>query len=763
MKYPLFILVLLAATTASAQAPVITQTAPVVNQGATLQFTETLSEAGTWSCSGCAGNITSGGLYTAPATVTPQQTLGGYQLLPNQHIFNARVDSLPLRSDSATLMAGTGTGNLTYTEIQSFPINYCNGSTPLQSMVFYATPGNNGNFQIPAYPNIHMETGWFNRWDSAHDHHLICIDTTNGTVQEMYQYRSKLVTTGASVTGNVATLTFASSPLAAGFFAGETQTGISSFTGADTYFNNVSTGVTLTAVTSTSASFALTHADAVASTTGVMGMLFLDPTTTSGSGIRYLNSTYNLPNTQGGSTDAAGLYLEPLSLRLQEVEQAIATGGTIKHALRMTLSNNRICSSSLANACYSGQPNGVRYIWPATNYAILGGGLNPYGLRYRLKAAYNCAALSSIAQILCTQLKQYGLILSDGGTDWSVIGEQAPWPVNVLAAFTELRDAGIQGSTNFEVVDEGGLQAAANQTCPIPDNCGLTTNTPETVTFTRTSDSATAKVSVALMGPAVTLPNDVYYIQAGMAAQQLTAFVHGGANNTVTWAVSPAITGGSLTSGGLLTPPATIAAVTPYTITATSTDNGAVAASMTAYIFPTGSLYFRPGATADFTDSNGHVWAPAIQGGGGTLGCCGDLSGGAWGSFTDKQLYYYELFPHNDGFFNFIVPNGTYSITEKFGTDQASAGLALLNLEAQGVVLYPDVDVFVTAGGTFKPIDFVLSTTVTNNQLQIVLRGDKSHDGRAIINAIQIDRTGNVGATTTFTSGMKVTSGVTLK
>lgn len=743
MRILLIIAIFAVVLSASAQGPVITQTAPVVNQGQTLQFTETLSEAGTWSCSGCAGNITSGGLYTAPATVTPQQMIGGYQLLPNQHIFNARVDSLPLRSDSATLMAGTGTGNLTYKEVQSFPINYCNGSTPLQSMVFYATPSNNGNFQIPAYPNIHIETGWFNRWDSNNDHHLICIDTTNGTVQEMYNYRSTLTATGASVTANVATLTFASSPLAAGFFAGETQTGISSFTGADTYFNNISTGVTLTAVTSTSASFALTHADAVASTTGVMGMLFLDPTTTSGSGIRYLNSTYNLPNTQGGSTDAAGLYLEPLLLHLQEVEQAIATGGTIKHALRMTIRNNFICGSSVAGACYSGKPAGSRHIWPATAEAFVGFGLNPYGLRYRLKAAYNCAALSSIAQILCTQLKQYGLILSDGGTDWSVIGEQAPWPAAVLAAFTEIGTAAIQGSTNFEVVDESGLQAAANQTCPTPDNCGLTTNTPETVTFTRTSDSMTASVSVALMGPAVTLPNDVYYIQAGMTAQQLTAFVHGGANNTVTWAVSPAITGGSLTSGGLLTPPATIAAVTSYTITATSTDNGAVAASMTAYIFPTGSLYFRPGATADFTDSKGHVWAPGIQGTGGKLGCCGNLSGGPWGAFTDKQIYYFELFAYNDEFFNFILPNGNYKVTEKFGTDQPAGG-ALLNIESQGVVAYPDVDVNVAAGGTYLPVDFVLNETVTNNQLQIVMRKDKASGvNLPIINAIEIDRVGS--------------------
>src|SRR5277367_7192631 len=45
-----------------------------------------------------------------------------------------------------------------------------------------------------------------------------------------------LATTGASVGGNVATLTFASNPLTLGFVAGATVT-VSAFTGADTYLN----------------------------------------------------------------------------------------------------------------------------------------------------------------------------------------------------------------------------------------------------------------------------------------------------------------------------------------------------------------------------------------------------------------------------------------------------------------------------------------------------------------------------------------------
>ena len=58
------------------------------------------------------------------------------------------------------------------------------------------------------------------------------------------------------------------------------------------------------------------------------------PLCSSQSGVKYNASSYALP--ANGATDAAGMYLTPLVLRLQDVEQAIASGGTINHALRFT-------------------------------------------------------------------------------------------------------------------------------------------------------------------------------------------------------------------------------------------------------------------------------------------------------------------------------------------------------------------------------------------------------------------------------------------
>ncbi len=75
-----------------------------------------------------------------------------------------------------------------------------------------------------------------------------------------------LTTTGASVTNNVATLTFATNPTTAGFVAAATLT-VSGFTGGDTFFNG---SFTISATSSTTISFPLTHSTASAGTNGTV-------------------------------------------------------------------------------------------------------------------------------------------------------------------------------------------------------------------------------------------------------------------------------------------------------------------------------------------------------------------------------------------------------------------------------------------------------------------------------------------------------------
>ena len=611
---------------------------PAVNQGTTFQFTA--NAAGTWSCSGtdssgaataCQGSIDPvSGLYTAPTTVTAQQSVGGYQVLPNNHIYNTRIDSLPVNSNSAAWIAATGSQNIKYYEI-SKPINYTNGSAPTESEVFYYTPANNGTFQIPAYPGVwptaaRIEGGWLSAraQNMDADHHLLTIDTTSGNMQDMYQYY-------------------------------------------------------------------------------VLGANPSCSTCTSQSGVKYNASSYALPVVTGGAsaTDAAGMYITPLILRLQEMEQAMATGGTINHALRFTL-NLGYCASS--------------NIWPATTFASDGGTV-PFGARFRLKSTFNISGYSPVAQILLTQLKQYGIILADGGTGYSIDTEYAKWPPSVINAFMEIFEGNPVLNTNLEAVDESSLEISAFS--------GLTTANREIITFTRTSDSVTASTDVALTGVAVNFPYDLMQIQVGAPAQQLTALVNIG---SVTWSMSPSV--GTLSSTGLYTPPGSVSVPTTTTITATSTANPAVASSMTLNVFPAGPIRLVPGSKpgsleyemvpTNYTDTSSNVWY-SIGDDGGYANDQGVTTG-----TSDPTLYRYEYAGYagggNDVRFDFIVPNGTYTVTYKAASYNNVPGQQLMNLELNGTTVYTNLDLFVVSGGQSKAWDDSFTTTVTNNRLSFVER-----------------------------------------
>lgn len=620
LAVPLFLL--LGAAPASV---VITPTvSPVVNQGTTFKFTA--NTAVTWSCPGCAGSIDADGTYHAPATVTTQQSYGGFQVLPNNHIFNTRIDSLPVNPNSAAWIAGAGTVPLNY--YGGFPVNYVNGSTPTQKMSFLYTTANNNTFQIPQYPDAKIEGGWFT-FGLGLDRHLFAIDTTTGMFQEMYNYYS----------------------------AGQ---------------NPNCTGCT------------------------------------SQSGVRYANSTYDLP--ENGSTDAAGMYIMPLTLRLQEMEHAIATGGSINHALRFTL-NAGYCASS--------------FIWPATAMANDGGTV-PFGARFRLKSSFNISAFSPAAQVLLKQLQQYGIILADGGYGWQVSTEATKWPQALIAPFTEIQNAHIAPS-NFEAVDESGLAVASSS--------GLT-NTGETVVATSVANpSVSASMPVVLTGVTVNMLNDILYMQAGLNSTQLTALVHGGASNGVNWSMNPQV--GALSASGAYTPPATSATIQTTTITATSVDNPTVAAQMTLVVYPNGTIRLAPAQPSDYTDSKGNLWLHGIAGDGSS----GYDNGGTWPNTPDITLYKIPIYGSGaiDLRFDILVPNGIYQITGKFAETQGTApNYKSFSLESQGKIIDSNLDIFALSGGHNMPIDFTVPATVTNNRLLFVIRATGGANVATDISALQI-------------------------
>ncbi|HMG24670.1 MAG TPA: hypothetical protein VK607_25210 [Kofleriaceae bacterium] len=124
----------------------------------------------------------------------------------------------------------------------------------------------------------------------------------------------------------------------------------------------------------------------------------------------YWGPTNHSPNySRGDACDggtAADLPIAPMLLTAEEVAAALAGDGIIHHALRFTMTNNRLRSTG--------------YVHPATHFAFGGttGGADtlPTGARLRLRGDYNLAGLpSDAARVVARTLQHYGMYLVDGG------------------------------------------------------------------------------------------------------------------------------------------------------------------------------------------------------------------------------------------------------------------------------------------------------------------------------------------------------------
>ena len=128
------------------------------------------------------------------------------------------------------------------------------------------------------------------------------------------------------------------------------------------------------------------------------------------------------------SADAAGLAILPGLARYEDVAR-----GRIDHALRFTVQSTRRA-----------------YVWPARHFASdkTDPDLPPMGLRFRLKKSYPIAGFPRQARIVLQALKEYGMIVSDNGSNWYVSGAPHPkWSNDQLHTLHR-----VPGSA-FEVVD----------------------------------------------------------------------------------------------------------------------------------------------------------------------------------------------------------------------------------------------------------------------------------------------------------------------
>jgi hypothetical protein len=284
---------------------------------------------------------------STPGTLTAPTLAGapGCPVFPASNVWNRRVDSLPVRSDSTVLVATIGASRRLHPDFGSYlgygiPYNVVGAGQARVHVAFdYADESDDVPYPIPAAPE--MEDG--------SDHHLLVVDRDACRLYEL---------------------------------------------------------------------FAATRA--------------ADGSWSAGSGATWDLRSNALRPEGWTSADAAGLPILPGLVRYDEV-----AAGEVRHAIRFTTDETRRA-----------------YLYPARHVAssLTGAAYPPMGLRVRLKASYDVAALPPQARVIAVAMQRYGLILADNGSPWFFQGvSDVRWDDDQLNALKA-----IPGSA-FEAVDTSGF------------------------------------------------------------------------------------------------------------------------------------------------------------------------------------------------------------------------------------------------------------------------------------------------------------------
>ncbi len=438
------------------------------------------------------------------------------------------------------------------------------------------------------------------------------------------------------------------------------------------------------------------------------------------SGLTYNSTSYALPT--AGATDAAGMPLAPMTLHLDEIKS-----GVVKHAMRFTIAGGYIHATPY---------------WPSNSGNGCGGCTNspPYGARFRLKASFNISSFSPTAQIILTALKQYGMILADAGTGPAItVGTDVTEDPPTITALNSISSAVI-GISNFEAVDESSFIVSNSSSQVNPSNGYVTPATFAVVRATdQTNSTYQANFPVALQPVIVGLPSPTMYIMAGLSGYQLTSWVNGTSNQSVTWSQVSGV--GSVTASGVYTPPASVSSPTSAVLQVTSAADPNAFAQLYVTVLPIGSnpansIRIDSGSTSGVKDGAGNVWL-ADQGfeTGAYVQLGGDYPG--WASMKgNPEQYVYQSSGHtygNDIVYSLVVPNGNYKVrlmlAQPYNGCTGSCATfspywhAPMHLEANGQIALHNFDFGLPIGYAFAtPNDVYIPAQVTNNNLYVALR-----------------------------------------
>ncbi len=164
-----------------------------------------------------------------------------------------------------------------------------------------------------------------------------------------------------------------------------------------------------------------------------------------------LTKTYpdNLRGDQCTSADAAGF---PIGALLPTADEVAA--GAVKHAIRFILPNARMKQSVYVHpATHAGQPGSTNANAP------------PYGVRFRLKAAFDETPFNAGEKAILQAMKTYGILLSDGGTIPLTFADDRTSTAKWAAQGITAQSFNAITVNSFEVVDSHGRHHPHGQLC----------------------------------------------------------------------------------------------------------------------------------------------------------------------------------------------------------------------------------------------------------------------------------------------------------
>ncbi len=292
----------------------------------------------------------------------------------------------------------------------------------------------------------------------------------------------------------------------------------------------------------------------------------------------------------------------------------------------------------------------------------------------------------------------------------------------------------INGATalaNFDIVAQAGAAfTAIDKAFAVPVSNG-------TITIQFIAGSADVPsinaISIVQPPPGITVQvSPTSSTLSALQSQQFTAAVSGTSNATVSWSMSPAV--GALTSAGLYTAPSYIAANQTVTVTANSVVDPSKSSSATVNLLASGTypgIHQYAGSTP-YTDPSGQTWA-ADNGfsGGNTYSTSSTIK-----NTTVPVLYQTVLYGSNFSY-QFIVPNGTRTVTLKFAeVYYTSPGQRVFNVAINNMTVLSNFDIVAQAGGALTAVDKTFTVPVSNGQLTIQFTAGSADV--PVINAIAI-------------------------